>query len=180
MRWNDPLYRVRQFFSAAHATPLTGQESERVRAVLNDEGFALYQSMPLGDQRHSLKILDALLAQGYTARPLLQAALLHDVAKRRVGLGYRTGVILLNKFAPGGVARLASAAPRSWRYPFYVSLHHPELGAQLAAQVGLEAGALELIRSHQENAPTFKLTFHELEPKLHEWHTALKQLDDVN
>src|SRR5258708_37738716 len=95
----DLLYRVRQFLSAANATPLTIEEVERVRSVLNDAQLALYQTMPLGDQRHGLNIFDALVAQGNDAHPLLQAALLHDVAKRQVGLGYRTGVILLNKLS---------------------------------------------------------------------------------
>lgn len=171
------LYRVRQFFHARNAAPLSEAESERVRAVLNREQFALYQTMPLGDQRHSLQIFDGLCAQGYTARPLLQAALLHDVAKRELGLGYRTGVILLNRFSPHALARAASPQPRSWRYPFYISLHHPELGAELAARVGADADALTLIRVHQEKffpADSAEKTH------LREWHDVLKALDDVN
>lgn len=173
----DPLYRVRQFLRAARAAPLTNEELERVRTVLDDGASALYQTMPLGDQHHSLKIFDALRAQGYSARPLLQAALLHDVAKRNVGLGYRTGVIVLKKISPQALARAASDNPRSWRHPFYISLHHPELGAELAARVGVDKGALVLIRAHQQETPAF--TGNDA-ARLSEWHHALKQLDDVN
>lgn len=169
-----PLYRVRQFLRAHSASPLTAEEIQRVRAVLNDAAFELYQTMPLGDQRHALVLLDGLMAQGYRARPLLEAALLHDVAKRGVGLGYRTGVILLNKFSETALTRVARAGPRDWRYPFYVSLHHPELGAELAAQAGITEPTLTLIRMHQMTTPPF----HDAE--LCEWHRALKTLDDVN
>lgn len=168
------LYRIRQFLRAWNALPLTVEEKQRVRAILNDAAFELYQTMSLGDQRHALALLDGLLAQGYRARPLLEAALLHDVAKREVGLGYRTGVILMNKFSPTALARVARADPRDWHYPFYVSLHHPELGAALAAQAGITEPTLTLIRMHQMTT----LPFHDAE--LCEWHRALKTLDDVN
>lgn len=173
----DPLYRVRQFFSAVRAEPLTETERERIRTVLNDDAFALYQTMPLGDQRHSLHIFDALRAQGQDAVPLLQAALLHDVAKRNLGLGYRTAVILLNKFSPNALAHVARRDRNSWRYPFHVSLHHPALGAELAHNAGISGDALTLIRAHQDTAPRFQGPD---SAKLCAWHLALKQLDDVH
>lgn len=173
----DPLYRVRQFFRAVQAVPLTPPELERIRTVLNDDAFALYQTMPPGDQRHSLSIFDALRAQGHEAPSLLQAALLHDVAKRDVGLVYRTGVILLNKLAPNVLEQVASSQPHSWRYPFYLSLHHPELGAQWAQRAEVHADAVTLIRAHQTSAPGFKGNNSAM---FAEWHRALKQLDDVH
>ncbi len=173
----NPFYRVRQFFRAARAMPLTQQEIERLRAVLNDDALALYQTMPLGDQRHSLNIFDALIAQGYNARPLLQAALLHDVGKRNIGLAHRTGVILLDKISLTALARVASDNAESWRHPFYVSLHHPQIGAELAARVGVEENALALIRAHQEKSHAFTGSDAK---QLCEWHDALKALDDVN
>ncbi len=167
-------YRVQQFGQAALTPSLRPSESARVRAFLGDRAFALYQTMPRGDQRHALKLFDGLTAQGYTARPLLEAALLHDVAKRELGLGYRAAVVLLNQWSPDALARAARANPRDWRYPFYVSLHHPEMGAQLAAQVGIAEPALTLIRAHQTPAPHFA------NAEWQAWHRALKTLDDVN
>ena len=174
---SDPLYRVRQLLRAANAQPLTEQEIKRVETVLTPDALALYQTMPLGDQRHSLVIFDALREQGYNDRPLLQAALLHDVAKRNIGLAHRTGVVMLNKWSSDALARWASSEPHSWRYPFYVSLHHPELGAELAAHTGVEPEALELIREHQAAVPNFAGTN---KATLEKWHHALKALDDVN
>ncbi len=174
---NDPLYRVRQLLRAANAQPLTRQEIERVQTVLTPDALALYQTMPLGDQRHSLVIFDSLRQQGYNDPPLLQAALLHDVAKRNIGLAHRTGVVMLNKWSADALERWASDDPRSWRYPFHVSLHHPALGAEMAASTGLESEALELIRAHQVVVPTFAGANR---ATLEQWHRALKALDDVN
>lgn len=174
---NDPLYRVRQLLRATNAPQLSPQDIERVQSVLNRDALALYQSMPPGDQRHSLVIFDALQEQGYNDRPLLQAALLHDVAKRNVGLAHRTGVVVLNKLSPGALAQWASENPSSWRYPFYLSLHHPELGAELAGCAGAEPEAVELIRSHQAAVPVFQGSN---AASLAKWHRALKTLDDMN
>lgn len=167
-------YRVQQFARAVGTPPLTRTENERIQEFLGERGFALYQTMPRGDQRHALNIFDALRAQGYRDRPLLEAALLHDVAKRNLGLGYRAGVILLKKLSPGALARVARANPNDWRYPFYVSLHHPEMGAELAAQAGVTEPTLTLMRAHQDSALQFENT------QVCEWQRALKGLDDVN
>ncbi|GIL16219.1 MAG: hypothetical protein BroJett039_13920 [Chloroflexota bacterium] len=167
-------YRARQFWLAVRTAPLTPSENARVRACLGERAFALYQTMPRGDQRHALAIFDGLVAQGHSAPPLLQAALLHDVAKRELGLGYRAAVVLLNKFSANGLTRAARAQPNDWRYPFYVSLHHPRLSAQLAAQVGIVEPALTLIRAHQDALPQCA------DAQLDAWQRALKALDDLN
>jgi hypothetical protein len=176
-----PLYRASQFFKAAFPWQIGEDELRLARHYLPDRAFALFQTMPLGDQRHSLRILHTLLARGYRATPLLQAALLHDVAKAHVGLGHRTTVILLNAFSKSLLPRFASPDKRSWRYPFYLSLHHPDLGAEAAAQVGLDPRAVTLIRNHQSplrphHDPREK-SRHE-EPDLTEWQRVLKAIDD--
>jgi hypothetical protein len=177
------LYRARQFFSAAFAGQLDEDESRLARQYLPSRAFELFQAMPLADQRHSLTILHTLLAQGHCEPPLLQAALLHDVAKGQVGLWYRTLVILLNAVSKTLLPRLASSDPRSWRYPFYLSLHHPELGAEAAARAGLDPRAVVLIRLHQSPLPVYSKA---REPAsaaggdIREWQRALKAIDDQN
>ena len=130
--------------------------------------------MRVSDQRHSLTILQGLLAQGWTDLPLMQAALLHDQAKARIGLWARTLVILLNAFEKSWLPSLASPNPRSWRYPLYLSLHHPELGAEAAERAGLDPRAVSLIRQHQ--SPPARREGDELSA----WQHALKALDDQN
>lgn len=174
---SGPLYRARQFFAAALAWQLDEDEARLAHKYLPDPAFELFQTMPAGDQRHSLTILRTLLAQGYSEAPLLQAALLHDVAKARIGLGHRTAVILLNAVSKGLLPRLASPDPRSWRYPFYLSLCHPELGAQAGMRVGLDPRAVTLIRQHQSPLPADSAGS---EPVLVEWQRTLKAIDDRN
>jgi hypothetical protein len=84
------------------------------------------------------------------ASALAQAALLHDVGKvgGRIQLGNRAATVLLNALRPGLLHRLALNEPDSWRYPFYVLLHHAERGADLAARAGTDAVAVALIREH--------------------------------
>ncbi len=168
------LYRVRQFFAALRARSPADTELDLARRYLPPGGFELFQMMRVSDQRHSLTILRGLLAQGWTDLPLLQAALLHDQAKARVGLWARTLVILLNAFARPWLPRLASPDPHSWRYPLYLSLHHPELGAEAAARAGLDPRAVTLIRQHQ--SPPARREQDELSA----WQYALKALDDQN
>lgn len=179
---SGPLYRGRQFSAAAFARRLDEDESTLAHKFLPDQAFELFQTMPSGDQRHSLTILQTLLAQGHREPPLLQAALLHDVAKAPVGLWHRTIVILLNAVSKNLLPRLASPAPRSWRYPFHLSLHHPELGAEAAKQVGLDPRAVTLIRRHQLPLPV-RADGQGLPPserEIGEWQRLLKAIDDEN
>lgn len=178
-----PLYRARQFFGAAFAGQLGKDELELTRKYLPSRALELFHTMPRADQRHSLTILRTLLARGYRDTPLLQAALLHDVAKARVGLWHRTAVILLNAASRDILPRLASPDPRSWRHPFYLSLHHPELGAEAAKRVGLDPLAVTLIREHQSPLPPDSSSRGPARPAksgLVEWQRALKAVDDQN
>jgi hypothetical protein len=81
---------------------------------------------------------------------LAQAVLLHDVGKvgGRIRLWHRVATVLLQALCPALLHRLALNEPRSWRYPFFVLLHHAEHGADLSAAVGTDALALALIRAH--------------------------------
>ncbi len=167
-----PVYRAGQFLAALRAQPLDDTELDLVQAYLPPRALTLFRTMPTADQRHSLMILQGLLAQGYRDLPLLQAALLHDSAKQEIGLAYRTLVILLNAVSPRLLPRLARSDPLSWRYPLYLSLRHPSLGADAAEQAGADHLAVQLIREHQSPGPE--------EGPLAVWHRALKALDDEN
>ncbi|HXG36721.1 MAG TPA: HD domain-containing protein, partial [Dehalococcoidia bacterium] len=75
-----PWYRTRQFLQALRPQ-LSVQERQEVATFLRNDLFALFQSMTLRDQRHSLDVYNFLRAQGNDDRELLTAALLHDVGK---------------------------------------------------------------------------------------------------
>ena len=154
-------YRVRQFIDAvaAYARPLTADERGEAHAVLPAAARSLFDHMPRNDQRHSLEVLRAVQAAGWSHPALLQAALLHDAAKGAGGITllHRAAVVLIRSVRPLGLAQWAErAAPRrsDLRYPFWAHVHHPRLGAELAAAVGCEPLAVELIMRHQAHPPT--------------------------
>jgi hypothetical protein len=150
-------YRVRQFFNAlgAYMRPLAAAERTEARGCLPQTAWPLFDAMPRNDQRHSLRVLRSLRTAGFSDPALLQAALLHDVAKSTGGvtLLHRVAVVLLKTARPDWAARMTQA-PRpdrgSLRYPFWAHANHPRLGAELAAAAGCDPLAVTLIRRHQE------------------------------
>lgn len=148
------LYRVQQLLLSLWPRVTPNEQAELSR-WLPPLAVALFRQMTLRDQRHSLDVLQRVQQVAPDQSGLLAAALLHDAAKtaqpgRRVRLHHRVLVVLLNALRPGSVQRIARDDPGSWRYPFYLHLHHPQLGARLAEQAGCSALTVELIRRHQE------------------------------
>lgn len=148
------LYRVQQLLLSLWPRVTPNEQAELSR-WLPPLAVALFRQMTLRDQRHSLDVLQRVQQVAPDQPGLLAAALLHDAAKtaqrgRRVRLYHRVLVVLMEAVRPGWVQRIARAEPGSWRYPFYLHLHHPELGARLAGQAGCSALTVELIRRHQE------------------------------
>lgn len=154
-------YRVRQFGWAVTAQwqRPTADELEAAASVLPEAGWRVFTEMPAADQTHALKVWADLRAAGYDDPALAQAALLHDAAKRSGGvtLIHRVAVVLIKAFAPGQWTKLkAQPEPprRSLRYPLWAHANHPLTGAQLAAEAGCCAEAVELIRRHQDPLPS--------------------------
>ena len=112
--------------------------------------------MPTADRRHALDVAGRLVAAGHYDPDLLAAALLHDAAKgHRMRLWHRVGGVLLEAISPRVLARLASAAEGSWRYPFHLYLHHAALSADAALAAGCTPRAAAFIResAEPEDAP---------------------------
>lgn len=148
-------YRVNQFWAALRAR-VAPHELLEASELLPAPAWALFAAMPLSDQRHSLDVVHALQAQGYQApadRDLLAAALLHDVAKAgHLQLWHRAALVLLKLTPPGrGLLRWLArpAQPGHWRYPFYVTVYHPTLGAAQALAAGCSTVTAWLIEHHQ-------------------------------
>lgn len=151
------FYRVRQFLSSLWPRVAVEEEAE-LRRWLPRPALVLFQQMAHRDQRHSLDVLRRLQAAAPDQPDLLAAALLHDAAKtartdRPVRLHHRVLVVLMKRVRPGWIEQMACADPDSWRFPFYLHLNHPQLGAELAEQAGCSPLTVELIRRHQEKLP---------------------------
>jgi len=169
-------YRVRQFWQALgfHAESVDARMWEE---HLNPAQRWLFQGMAIAEQRHSLAVLHTLQADGHSEQALLQAALLHDMGKAgaQVQLGHRVVTVLMRSLALALLTRLARNEPGSWRYPFFVQLHHAERGADLAAGAGTHALAVALIRWHH-TAPNKS----ELDPQGQELLAWLQAADEQN
>lgn len=146
------MYRVRQFLQAL-AARVRPEEWAVVEEILTPAQRALFAAMPDRDQRHGIEVLHALRQRGTGHPALWQAALLHDVGKAgALCLWHRVAVVLLERFTPGLLSCLAADRPGSWRYPFYVHLHHPWLGAARVQAAGGEPLVVRLIASHHQPA----------------------------
>ena len=147
MRW---VYRLRQFLLRARPRG-PSIDRERARAVLPEGAYRLFEKMSPGDRAHALCVARLLRRRGQITPEVEQAALLHDVGKVGGGLAlpYRGLVVILNRINGHWLDHLAKADPASWRYPFYVHLHHAELGACWCERAGCPALTVALVRHHE-------------------------------
>ena len=153
-------YRVYQFVRSLLPRPLDADDRRILEATLPPAGRALFATMSRNDQRHSLTVYRSLRDRGCEDADLLAAALLHDVGKGggRVPLWARPPVVLLHRFAPEALDQLSETPNAWWRRPFYYARRHADIGADLAAQVGLSARVVEMIRTHhQPDGPAAEL-----------------------
>jgi hypothetical protein len=137
------LYRVQQFLSSLWPR-VSGKERALVAECLPPAAAALFGQMARRDQRHSLDVFQRVRQTAPDQADLAAAALLHDAAKtalpgRRLRLCHRVLIVLLQAARPGWVQQIARDDPGSWRYPFYLHTHHPELGGELAQQSWMHA-----------------------------------------
>ena len=146
------MHRVEQFFGHVRAS-VSPAEMASARAVLPESAWPLFEGMPVADRRHALDVVVRLTASGVDDPDVLVAALLHDSAKgHRMRLWHRVTGVLLEAVAPSQLRRLASPDPRSWRYPFHLYLHHPDLSAAAAAAAGCSPRAAAFIRGVADEA----------------------------
>ncbi|MEI2690301.1 MAG: hypothetical protein V9H69_11560 [Anaerolineae bacterium] len=148
------LYRVQQFLAALWPR-VTPSERTLVAECLPPAAAALFGRMARRDQRHSLDVFHRVRQAAPDQTDLAAAALLHDAAKtalpgRRLRLHHRVLIVLLQATRPGWMQQIARNDPGSWRYPFYLHMHHPALSAELAQRAGCTPLTVALIRSHQE------------------------------
>ena len=145
-------YRVYQVWRSLAARPLDSDDQAILATTLPEVGRALFATMTLNDQRHSLTVYRALRARGCDDPDLLAAALLHDSGKGggRVPFIVRPAVVLLRALAPRALDWLARAPLPWFRQPFYYASRHADIGADLASQAGLSERAVMLIRTHHQ------------------------------
>jgi hypothetical protein len=145
------VHRVAQFFG--HLTARVSRDDEALaRSLLPSAAWSLFAAMPVADRRHGLDVAGRLLRDGRKDPDLLVAALLHDAGKgHRMRVWHRVGGVLLDAAAPSLLRRLAVPDPGSWRYPYFVYLHHAAMSADAALAAGCSPRAAAFIRGEVPN-----------------------------
>ncbi|MGQ9517006.1 MAG: HD domain-containing protein [Anaerolineae bacterium] len=146
-------YRVSQFLRALGAR-LTPAERAWAQSLLTPAAFELFAALPRQDQRHGMDVALALRDAGVMEPAVLAAALLHDAGKARsqLTLFHRTAMVLLQAGRPALLHALGDEEQEGWRRPFWVHLHHPEIGAELAEAAGCAELTVWLIGHHHRPA----------------------------
>jgi hypothetical protein len=155
-RW---AYRSRQFFAALLGR-ISVKEMAEARRVLGPDLYSLFSALPKQYRRHAYAVYSRVAASGCDDIAVQQAALLHDAGKydplsgRYVTIFHRVVVVLLEALPSGRLLFRRLSGPHLQRdfllYPFYLSRHHPALGARLAAEHGASPLVVSLIEGHHK------------------------------
>lgn len=150
-------HRVRQFAGALRPR-VDPAARDGACALLSHRERALFDAMMPRDQQHGLEVYARVRAEaGPDDADLLVAALLHDCGKGRVALWQRVAHVLVGAVAAGLRARMAAEDGARWRTGMYRLLHHPELGARLAADAGAATDVVRMIRDQDAAKPDRRL-----------------------
>lgn len=140
---------VRRFFGVLSAR-VDPAELAILERYLCPAERALFLSMRVADQRHSLDLCRRLVNDGHVDPDLLRAALLHDVGKAfgELPLPYRVTFALCRLLSPDFASWLAAPERPAWCRPFYLAAHHAVIGARAAERAGSNARVVCLIGGH--------------------------------
>lgn len=124
--WRDLAHLAKRFTSSLLASPLSAGEQAWVDVQLLPAELALWRRMSVADQRHAYEVAQKVAATLSAApRPVLAAALLHDVGKVESKLGTfgrSTATVLAN-------VGVSTAAVNRYRA-------HNEIGRRLLQEAG--------------------------------------------
>ncbi len=152
MSWQ---YRLAQGLQRIHAELLPGQiDDKTAQEILTPDAYQLFQKMSAGDRTHALCVLARLREELPSPdQGLEEAALLHDVGKAEASLSLlrRATIVLLEKMDKENLHRLAESRSSTRNNPYYIHLHHAEIGAQKCTAAGCPAAVVELVRYHESD-----------------------------
>lgn len=112
----------------------------------------MFTKLPVPDQNHALRVLDALLEDGESDPDLLKTALLHDIGKSLHPLKRweRVLTVLLPLVAPRLAKRWGEGEPNGIKRPLVVLAQHPEWGAEMLQNAGCGENVIWLVNNHEQ------------------------------
>ena len=144
------VYRVWQFWQSLKKPPGM-EEWQKVETILTQPELTLFESLPVQDQNHSLRVLANLEANGETDADLLKAALLHDIGKTCCPLARweRVFAVMMEGLFPRAALEWGRKEPQGiWRSLVTIQ-QHPAWGADMAQKAGSSQKVIWLIRHHE-------------------------------
>jgi hypothetical protein len=148
-------YRVGQF-GRGLVPWVSARDRALASAALSERQLAAFCLMSPADQRHAVGVARALIAEGARDPDLIVAGLLHDLGKvdrernGRVLVFHRVAKVLVGRWLPGIWGWLSAPDRPVFVRGCYLLQHHPALGAEWAADLGVAPRACALIAAHQE------------------------------
>lgn len=124
-----------------------------VLSYLTPAQRARFEQLPAFDQQHLCRVANSLIASGVTDSDVIVAGLFHDIGKcdgdHCVTLPDRVGKVLMKRFSPGMLQKVAAAYPESRFTGLALTMRHPEIGARIALELGCSERTCWLIRFHE-------------------------------
>lgn len=126
------VHLVRRFAESLWPAPPSAADDEWAESQLLDGERVLWRRMRGFDRRHAIGVAHrVLVAQPDAARPVVAAALLHDVGKLDAGYGVTGRVVATMWRAVRGAQRVAHGGGRMARY-----VNHPSIGSDWLRDAG--------------------------------------------
>lgn len=149
------MHRVRQFFGALRPR-VSVRDRVEAYAWLTPQQQRLFETMTPRDQQHGIIVMRRVRVRADEDPVLCAAALLHDCGKGKVELWHRVAYVLLGT-TPKVRERVANRHGAEWRQALWRLLHHPSLGAALAAATGADPEIVRMIREQDAESPDGRL-----------------------
>jgi putative nucleotidyltransferase with HDIG domain len=153
------LKRVKQFVRGLFAR-LGGKDYTFIAAYLTKQELDLFESMSRYDCRHAVNVARYLAGQG-AGRELIRVGLLHDIGKARcpdLTLTRRSVCVFLEAYFPAYAEKKAGSGEGKLARALSVHKNHPDLGARLLDQLGVDERFVALVRLHQNGGAKADLT----------------------
>lgn len=146
---SGPVHLARRFFGSLSPRPLAPADDEWVAETLGSGERGLWDRMPRADRKHAAGVARevATMLDG-PSRPVLAAALLHDVGKIESGLGTFGRVLATLVGEVFGRDRAAAWSGGVLRGRIGSYLRHDRVGAALLEEAGADPLTVTWAREH--------------------------------
>jgi hypothetical protein len=142
---------IKRFFGSLWPAGPSSADKQWVESVLSEDELQLWRRMSNADRRHAAGVAHEVERRlgAEATRPVLAAALLHDVGKVSAGLGTYGRVIATVASAAAG-KQMADAWTEGKGFTRKVGLYlrHPELGGDMLALAGSDPVTVAWARQH--------------------------------